>query len=117
MTRVLIVEDNTNLRMIFKMILSDDFETFEAKNGLEAIEQYNQHSPDLVLMDILMPEMDGIEATKEIMKINSEAKIVAITAYSSRSDEIIQAGAIEVLKKPIRKNVLIQKVKEFVGTA
>lgn len=117
MTRVLIVEDNTNLLMIFKMILSDEFKILEAKNGLEAIEQYKQHKPDLVLMDILMPEMDGIEATKEIMKINSEAKIVAITAYSSRSDEIIQAGAIEVLKKPIRKKDLIQKVKEYVEIA
>ena len=116
MIRVLIVEDNTNLLMIFKMILSDEFETFEAENGLEAIEQYKKHAPDLVLMDILMPEMDGIEATKEIMKINPEAKIVAVTAYSTRADEIIQAGALVVLKKPIRKKDLIEKVKEFVGT-
>ena len=115
MTRVLIVDDNIDLREIFQIVLSNDFEIFKAGNGLEAIDIYKQHTPDLVLMDILMPEMNGIDATKEIMKINPDAKIVAITAYSLRSDEIIQAGAIDVLSKPIRKKDLIMKVKEFVG--
>lgn len=117
MAKVLIVDDNSNLLEIFRLVLCNDFEISEARNGLQAIKVYKQQTPDLVLMDILMPEMDGIDATKEIMKINPKAKIVAITAYSSRSDEIIQAGAIEVLKKPIRKKDLIDKVKGFIEIA
>ncbi len=114
MVTILVVDDNEKLRSIFRLILKE-YETIEAKNGLEAVELYKKYSPDIVLMDILMPEMDGIEATKEIIKINSNAKIAAITAYSSKSKEILEAGAQEVLKKPIRKNILIEKIKEYVN--
>ncbi len=112
MVTILIVDDNEKLRSIFRFIL-EEYETIEARNGIEAIELYRKYSPDIVLMDILMPEMDGIEATKEILKINPKAKIAAITAYSSKTNEILDAGAKEVLKKPIRKNILIEKMKEY----
>ena len=112
MVTILVVDDNEKLREIFRIILKE-FETIEAKNGIEAVELYKKYSPDIVLMDILMPEMDGIKATKEILKINSDAKITAITAYSSKSREILEAGALEVLKKPVRKNILIEKMKGY----
>lgn len=112
MVTILVVDDNEKLRSIFRIILKE-YETIEARNGLEAIELYKKYSPDIVLMDILMPEMDGIKATKEILKINSNAKITAITAYSSKAKEILDAGAQEVLKKPVRKSVLIEKMKEY----
>jgi CheY-like chemotaxis protein len=112
MTKILIVDDNDDLRALFRLILAN-FEIYEAKNGLEAIEHYDANKPDLVLMDILMPEMDGIVATKKILEKNPDAIVVAITAYSSRANEIITAGAKEVLKKPVRKQELILKIKEY----
>lgn len=112
MVTILIVDDNEKLRSIFRILLKE-FETIEAKNGLEAIELYKKYAPDIVLMDILMPEMDGIKATKEILKIDANAKIAAITAYSSKAKDILEAGAKEVLTKPIRKNILLEKIKEY----
>lgn len=112
MTKILIVDDNDDLRALFRLILNS-FEIFEAKNGIEAIENYNISKPDLVLMDILMPEMDGIVATRKILEENPDAIIVAVTAYSSRAHEILNAGAKEVLKKPVRKQELILKIKEY----
>ena len=68
MVKVLIVDDNEKLRDIFKLILKE-YHILEANNGIEAIEVFKEKQPDLILMDILMPEMDGIAATKEIIKI------------------------------------------------
>lgn len=112
MVKVLIVDDNDKLRAIFKLILKE-YKIFEAKNGIEAIEVFKEKQPDLILMDILMPEMDGIAATKEILKIDPKTTIIAITAYSSRASEIIEAGAKEVLIKPVRNVIILQKVKEY----
>lgn len=110
MSKILIVDDNDDLRTIMKIMLRE-FEVVEAKNGKEAIELFNESKPDLVLMDILMPVMDGIEATEIIMEKDPDAVVVAITAYSSRAPEILNAGAKEVLKKPLRKEKLISKIK------
>lgn len=112
MTKILIVDDNDDLRALFRLILHE-FEIFEATNGLEAFRFCRANKPDLILMDILMPEMDGIVATSKILEENPDAIIVGITAYSFRANEILDAGAKEVLKKPIRKHELIQKVKEY----
>ncbi len=112
MKNILIVDDNKDLRALFKLILNN-FSILEAENGIEAIEHFKDNKPDLILMDILMPEMDGIIATRKILEIDPSAIIVAITAYSIRADEIIQAGAKEVLKKPVRKEELLRKIKEY----
>ncbi|WP_456370155.1 response regulator [Geoglobus sp.] len=70
--------------------------------------------PDIVLMDILMPEMDGITATKAIKEIDRNAKILAITAYaSSKGKEMLEVGALDVIEKPIRKIQLIAKIEEY----
>ena len=112
MTIILIVDDNKDLRALFKLILNN-FNILEAENGIEAIEHFKENKPDIILMDILMPEMDGIIATQKILEIDPNAIIVAITAYSARANEILKAGAKEVLKKPIRKKELIQKIQEY----
>lgn len=113
--KILIVDDNKDLRNIFKIMLKE-YDVEEAENGLKAVNLLSGNEYDLVLMDILMPEMDGIVATKEILKLNPKTIILAITAYFSRADEILQAGAKEVLKKPIRKNDLIAKINQYVET-
>ncbi|NHJ06171.1 MAG: response regulator [Candidatus Heimdallarchaeota archaeon] len=111
--KILIVDDNKELRTIFKLMLKE-FEIDEAENGLKALELSNKNEYNLILMDILMPEMDGIVATKEILKLNPSIVILAVTAYFSRAEEILLAGAKEVLKKPIRKNVLIEKIHQYI---
>jgi YesN/AraC family two-component response regulator len=70
------------MREILKIMLRD-YKIIEASNGKEAVELYKKEKPDLVLMDIMMPVMSGIDAVKEIKKIDPNAKIVAITAYAS----------------------------------
>lgn len=106
--KVLIVDDELLMREVLKIMLSD-FDTVEASNGREAVEVFKKEKPDIVLMDIRMPIMDGIKAIKEILRICPEAKIVALTAYTtSKGDEIVEAGARAILKKPITKKRLYE---------
>ena len=114
MKTILVVDDNEDLRLIVKFMLKG-FNVIEAKDGEKAVESFLKNKPDLVLMDIVMPEMDGIIATTKILKEEPEAKILAITAYSARSSEILNAGAKEVLKKPVRRTNLIKKVNEYLN--
>ena len=78
MAKILIVDDAAFMRMMIKNILiKEGYEVVgEAENGAQAVEKYKELSPDLVTMDITMPEKDGISALKEIMKINKVAKVV-----------------------------------------
>ncbi len=114
MKTILIVDDNDDLRLIMKLMLNE-FNVKEAENGEKAIESFLKNEPDLILMDILMPVMDGIEATVKILEKNPEAKIIAITAYSSRASEILNVGALEVLKKPFKKLDLINKIYKYLN--
>ncbi|MCK5184248.1 MAG: response regulator [Candidatus Heimdallarchaeota archaeon] len=112
MAQILIADDNKELRALFCLMLKD-FDLLEAENGIEAIEVCKKNEIELILMDILMPEMDGIVATREILNSYPEIIILGITAYTNRADELIKAGAKEVLIKPIRKKELIDKVNEY----
>lgn len=114
MRKAMIADDDTAVREIIGTMISDHFTVFYASDGKEAIEMYRMLKPDIVLMDILMPEMDGIQATKEIKRIDPEAKILAVTAYaSSKGGEILSAGALDVIEKPISKSKLIEKIKKY----
>ena len=85
----------------------------EAVNGQEAVKKYKEHSPDLVTMDITMPKMDGIEATKAIIDINPDANVVVCSAMGQKPMvlEAIEAGAKDFIVKPIKP----EKVKETLG--
>lgn len=110
MKKILIVDDNDDFRMLLRIMLSE-YETIEAVNGSEAVDLYHQSKPDLVLMDILMPIKDGIEATKEILQSDPEANIFAITAYHDQEENILKVGARRVIKKPFRKNDFLEIVR------
>ncbi|MEM4472038.1 MAG: response regulator [Archaeoglobaceae archaeon] len=113
MKSVMIVDDEVAMREILKIILKD-YKVFEASNGREAIEIYKKVKPDVVLMDIMMPIMGGIDAIKEIKKINPNAKIVAITAYaSSKGGKALEAGADLILKKPFTRKEVIRVIEEL----
>ncbi|MFP3946676.1 MAG: response regulator [Archaeoglobaceae archaeon] len=112
--KILIVDDEPAMREVMGLIL-DKYEIIEASNGYEALEVCERVKPDLILMDIMMPRMDGIEATKAILEKYPEAKIVAITAYKSqKGKEMLDAGAIDILEKPFRRKELEELVHRSV---
>ena len=115
MANVLIVDDAAFMRMMLKDILSKSGHTVigEAANGKEAVALYNDLHPDVVTMDITMPEMDGIAALKEIKKLDANAKVVMCSAMGQQAMviESIQAGAKDFIVKPFDAS----KVKESIG--
>ncbi|WP_394296327.1 response regulator [Methanomassiliicoccus luminyensis] len=93
----------------------EGYDVVEAENGLRAVQLYAERRPQLVLMDILMPEMDGIEATREILKMDPRAVVIGVSAFASvKGEEMMRAGAKEVLSKPVRMPDLLAKVRSYI---
>ena len=117
--RVLVVDDAAFMRMMVKDILSKNgYDVVgEAENGLKAVEKYQELKPDLTTMDITMPEMDGISAVKEIMKINKGAKVVMCSAMGQQAMVIdaIQAGAKDFIVKPFQPDRVIEAISKVLG--
>ena len=108
--RVLVVDDAMIMRARIKSIAKEaGWEIAgEARNGAEAVEKYAELTPDLVTLDIVMPEKDGVQALKEIIDADSNARVVMVTAVNQREklNECIQSGAIDFIVKPFEKEVL-----------
>lgn len=119
MANILIVDDAAFMRMMIKDILVKNGYTVvgEAENGLRAVEKFKELSPDLVIMDITMPEMDGIQAVKQIKEIKSDAKIIMCSAMGQQAMviESIQAGARDFIVKPFQADRVLEAVKKVVG--
>jgi two-component system chemotaxis response regulator CheY len=117
--RILIVDDAAFMRMMIKDILSKNgFEVIgEAENGLVAVEKYSELLPDLVTMDITMPEMDGISAVKVIKKSHPDAKIIMCSAMGQQAMVIdaIQAGAKDFIVKPFQPDRVLDAVRKALG--
>lgn len=116
MLKVLIVDDSLIIRKKIAKILENlGHEVLaDATNGQEAIEAYSKLKPDFVTMDITMPDMDGITAVKEIMKIDSDAKVIMVTSHGQEDMVIksIQSGAVGYILKPITDEKLAQVIGE-----
>ncbi len=116
---ILIVDDAAFMRMMIKDVLTKNgyIVLGEAENGAKAIEKFKELTPDLVIMDITMPEVDGIEAVKEIKKIDAAAKIVMCSAMGQQAMviESIQAGAKDFIVKPFQADRVIEAVKKVLG--
>lgn len=118
MTKILIVDDAEFLRVrISKMLVGDGFEVAEAENGLKAIEAYKANKPDLVLMDITMPEMDGLSALKELKKIDADAKVIMLTALGQESVvlEAVKSGAKDFIVKPFERDRVMSAINKLLG--
>lgn len=115
-TRVLIVDDAAFMRMMIKEILTKNgYEVVgEASDGYQAIEKYKEVQPDLVTMDITMPEMDGITALKEIRKIDPNAKVIMCSAMGQQAMVIdaIQAGAKDFIVKPFQPERVLEAINK-----
>ncbi len=116
---ILICDDAAFMRMMIKDILTKNGYNVagEAENGARAVEKYKELNPDLVLMDITMPEMDGIQALKEIKKADSGALVIMCSAMGQQAMviESIQAGAKDFIVKPFQAERVIEAVKKVVG--
>ena len=112
MKKVMIVDDAMFMRLAIREILEkNDFEVVgEAANGLDAVKQYQSLKPDVVTMDITMPEMSGLEAVKEIIKIDPDAKIIMISAVGQEKMvmEAVMNGAKAFIVKPFKEKQVIQ---------
>ncbi len=117
--KILIVDDAAFMRMMIKDILSKNgYEVVgEANDGAQAIERYKELKPDLVTMDITMPEMDGILALKEIKKFDGNAKVIMCSAMGQQAMVIdaIQAGAKDFIVKPFQADRVIEAIKKTLG--
>jgi two-component system chemotaxis response regulator CheY len=117
--RVLIVDDAVVMRMMIKGILSKNgYEVVgEAQNGLEAVEKYQTLNPDLVTMDMVMPEMDGITAVKQIVAGDPDAKIIMCTSMGQQAlvVEAIQAGAKSFITKPFQPPKILETIQKVLA--
>ena len=116
---ILISDDAAFMRMMIKDILTKNGYNVvgEAENGAKAVEKYNELKPDLVLMDITMPEMDGIQALKKIKEADSSALVIMCSAMGQQAMviESIQAGAKDFIVKPFQADRVLEAVKKVVG--
>ena len=112
--KILIVDDAAFMRMMLKDIINKNgFEVIgEAENGAVAVQKYNELNPDLVIMDITMPEMDGIQAVREIRKTNPQARIIMCSAMGQQAMVIdaIQSGAKDFVVKPFQADRVIEAI-------
>ncbi|GIN70464.1 chemotaxis protein CheY [Bacillus sp. J14TS2] len=117
--RILIVDDAAFMRMMIKDILvKNGFEVVgEASDGQQAIEKYNELKPDLVTMDITMPEVDGVTALKQIKAADPAAKIIMCSAMGQQAMVIdaIQAGAKDFIVKPFQADRVIEAIQKTLG--
>ena len=116
--KILLVDDEPDiLEIVGYNLKNEGYEVFTAENGLEAIKMAKKHNPHLILLDIMMPEMDGIEACEKIRKIKSleEVIIAFLTARGEDYSQVagFEAGADDYITKPIKPKVLISKIKSL----
>ena len=115
--KILICDDSLMIRRQLKnLILSlGEYEVFEAENGSKAIEVYKENKPELVYMDIIMPELNGIEAVKGIVKHDKDAKVVMLSSVGTKENlrEALKAGASDFIQKPVEIEVLKKTLDKF----
>jgi len=114
---ILVAEDDESNIKLIMAVIGRKTQVLWANNGRKALELYKQHKADieLILMDIKMPEMDGLEATTEIRKMDNGIPIIVQTAYAFASDrkKSMDAGATDVLVKPIMSSVFKKSISKY----
>ena len=116
--KVLIVEDNElNMKLFHDLLGAQGYDTLQTRDGMEALSLAQQHQPDLIIMDIQLPEMSGLEVTKWIKEDEnlSSIPVIAVTAFAMKGDEekIRDGGCEAYIAKPISVNTFIDTVKKF----
>jgi CheY-like chemotaxis protein len=109
--RLLVAEDEGDLLVIYRLMLGDEYEVIEARNGREAVDLWRKEHPDLVLMDIQMPIMSGDVAIREILQDDPQARILAVTAYRYTREEL----GVPVLSKGFARTEFITAVEQMLA--
>ena len=117
MKKVLVAEDNDSNYILMTYILKKYYQFERARNGKEAVEMTAQNDYDIVLMDIKMPVMDGLEATKLIKDQCPDLPVVALTANAFDNDRQLafDAGCVDFLSKPVSSEACLSTIKKYVG--
>lgn len=120
MARILVCDDSAFMRMMLKRVLIDNGHEVvgEAGDGMEAVQLYRQHKPDLATMDITMPKMDGIQAVAHIHEENPLARIVMVTALGQKGiiTDALRAGASDFIVKPFDAEQVIETIKKVLAS-
>jgi CheY-like chemotaxis protein len=117
MKTILIIEDIELNIDLLSQILEDEFKLVIARDGIQGIDLAKEHQPDLILMDISLPGMDGYECTREIRKSNHSLPIIGLSAHAMQgdSDKALTAGCNAYLTKPIDEILLMEKINELLS--
>ena len=117
--KILIADDSLFARKVLIDILSKNGykNIVEAKDGVEAVEKYESEKPDLVLLDLIMAKMDGVEALQKIMELDKNAKVVVVSAVGQETivSKSLKIGAKEYVVKPVDEHRLMNAIKKAVG--
>ena len=106
--KILVAEDVDSNFVLVKNMIGKEYTLLWAKDGFEAVEMYKRYQPDLILMDIKMPRMDGLEATRIIRSYSKEIPVIALTAYAFETDkeQAFEAGCTDFVTKPVSREAL-----------
>ena len=116
MKKILVAEDNDSNYMLMTYILKNHYEVVRALNGKDVVEKARTVQPDLILMDLKMPLMDGLEATRQIKAQQPELPIIALTANAFDSDrqQAMDAGCDDFMSKPISAALCLQMIEKYI---
>jgi CheY-like chemotaxis protein/nitrogen-specific signal transduction histidine kinase len=117
MKTVLVAEDEESNYELVRIVLQKRYNLIRAHNGIEAVTMFEEEKPDLILMDIRMPEMDGLDATRIIKEVNQEVPVIALSAYAFPENirEAKAAGCDDFMAKPFKVEDLIELIKHYIG--
>ena len=117
MKTVLVAEDEESNYELVRIVLQKRYNLIHAHNGIEAVTMFEEEKPDLILMDIRMPEMDGLDATRIIKEVNQEVPVIALSAYAFPENirEAKAAGCDDFMAKPFKVEDLIELIKHYIG--
>jgi len=117
MKKILIVEDTELNIDLLVQLLEDDYELEVARDGGQGVSMAQQVNPDLILMDISLPVMDGYEATRIIRKTLKDVPIIGLSAHAMQgdADKAKEAGCTDYLTKPVNDELLLNKIEEYIG--
>ncbi len=122
MTQILIVDDSpTEIHVLRKMLEKNGFEVLEAGSGAEGIEISKRIRPDLVLMDVVMPGLNGFQATRQLTRDadTAEIPVIIVTTKNQETDRVwgMRQGAKDFLTKPVSEKILLEKIEQILATA
>jgi len=115
--RILIVDDEEGIRESFKLILGDMYHLSFAENGDEAMDKISSDNPSLVLLDIKMPRVNGLEVLKQIKNVQPKLPVIIVTGYQSveTAQEAVKNGASDYIPKPFESKQILSVVKSYLG--